>query len=97
MNIKPMFDCVYIEQEVEKHDGLIALPTTTEKKLSQGTIVAVGPGTRTDGGDWIKLSLNVGDKVLFGEYSGQTIKHEGKTYLAMRERDIIGVFEDVPA
>jgi len=93
MNIKPMFDCVYIEQEVEKHDGLIVMPTTSEKKLFQGTVVAVGPGVRTDHGDWIKLCLNVGDKVLFGEFSGQTIKHEGKTYLAMREKDVIGVFE----
>ena len=95
MNIKPMFDCVYIEQEIEKHDGLIALPTTTEKKLFQGTVVAVGPGLRTDRGDWIKLTLNVGDRVLFGEFSGQPLKHEGKTYLAMREKDVIGVFDGV--
>ena len=95
MNIKPMFDCVYIEQEVEKHDGLIVMPTTSEKKLFQGTVVAVGPGVRTDHGDWIKLCLNVGDRVLFGEYSGQTIKHDGKTYLAMREKDVIGVFDGV--
>ena len=53
MNIKPMFDCVYIEQEVEKHDGLLVVPSS-EKKLSQGTVVAVGPGIRTDHGDWIK-------------------------------------------
>ena len=94
MNIKPMFDCVYIDQEVEKHEGLLVVPSS-EKKLSQGIVVAVGPGTRTDSGDWIKLSLNVGDKVLFGEYSGQTIKHDGKTYLAMREKDVIGVFDGV--
>ena len=95
MNIKPMFDCVYIEQEVEKHDGLIVMPTTSEKKLFQGTVVAVGPGVRTDHGDWIKLCLNVGDRVLFGEYSGQAVKFEGKTYLAMREKDVIGVFDGV--
>lgn len=95
MNIKPMFDCVYIEQEVEKHDGLIVVHSSAEKKLSQGIVVAVGPGVRTDSGDWIKLCLNVGDKVLFGEYSGQTIKHDGKTFLAMREKDVIGVFDGV--
>ena len=94
MNIKPMFDCVYIEQEIEKHDGLIVVPNS-EKKLFQGTVVAVGPGHRTDCGDWIKLCLNVGDRVLFGEYSGQPLKHEGKTYLAMREKDVIGVFDGV--
>ena len=59
-----MFDCVYIEQEIEKHDGLIVVPNS-EKKLFQGTVVAVGPGVRTDHGDWIKLCLNVGDRVLF--------------------------------
>ena len=94
MNIKPMFDCVYIEQEVEKHDGLLVVPSS-EKKLSQGTVVAVGPGVRTDHGDWIKLCLNVGDRVLFGEYSGQSVKLGDKTYLAMREKDVIGVFDGV--
>lgn len=92
MKIKPMFDCVYIEQEIEKHDGLLVVPSS-EKKLSQGVVVAVGPGIRTDHGDWIKLCLNVGDRVLFGEYSGQPVKFEDKTYLAMREKDVIGVFD----
>ena len=95
MNIKPMFDCVYIEQEVEKHDGLIVMPKSTEKKLFQGTVVAVGPGVRTDHGDWIKLCLNVGDRVLFGEYSGQKVQYEGKEYLMMREKDVIGVLDGV--
>ena len=94
MNIKPMFDCVYIEQEVEKHEGLLVVPSS-EKKLSQGIVVAVGPGIRTDHGDWIKLCLNVGDRVLFGEYSGQSVKLGDKTYLAMREKDVIGVFDGV--
>ena len=94
MNIKPMFDCVYIEQEIEKHDGLIVVPNS-EKKLFQGTVVAVGPGHRTDHGDWIKLCLNVGDRVLFGEYSGQKVQYEGKEYLMMREKDVIGVLDGV--
>ena len=94
MKLKPLFDCVMIEQEIEKHEGLLVVPSS-EKKLSQGKIVATGPGFRTDHGDLIKLCLNVGDRVLFGEYSGQTIKHDGKTYLAMREKDVIGVFDGV--
>ena len=94
MKLKPLFDCVLIEQEIEKHEGLLVVPSS-EKKLSQGKIVATGPGFRTDHGDLIKLCLNVGDRVLFGEYSGQPLKHEGKTYLAMREKDVIGVFDGV--
>ena len=94
MKLKPLFDCVMIEQEIEKHEGLLVVPSS-EKKLSQGKIVATGPGFRTDHGDLIKLCLNVGDRVLFGEYSGQSLKHEGKTYLAMREKDVIGVLDGV--
>jgi chaperonin GroES len=90
MKIKPMFDCVFIEQAVEKH-GLIVLPQT---KIAQGTIVATGPGHRTDSGDWIKICLNVGDNVIFGEHSGQKVEYDGKTYLAMRERDVIGVLDE---
>ena len=62
MKLKPLFDCVMIEQEIEKHEGLLVVPSS-EKKLSQGKIVATGPGFRTDHGDLIKLCLNVEDRV----------------------------------
>ena len=94
MKLKPLFDCVLIEQEIEKHEGLLIVPSS-EKKLSQGKIVATGPGFRTDHGDLIKLCLNVGDRVLFGEYSGQKVQYEGKEYLMMREKDVIGVLDGV--
>jgi len=95
MKIRPLFDCVYIEQEIEKHEGLIVMPTTGQKPLAQGTIVAAGPGNRTDKGEWMKMCISVGDRVLFGEHSGQKVVFEGKNYLAMRERDVIGVFDGV--
>ena len=91
MKIKPMFDCVFIEQSLEKRQGLIVIPLD---KIAQGIVVAVGPGNRTDRGDWVKVCLNVGDEVLFGEHSGQKVTHDGKTYLAMRERDVIAVLDD---
>ena len=94
MKIRPLFDCVYIEREVEKQEGLIVMPTTGQKPLAQGTIVAAGPGNRTDKGEWMKMCIAVGDRVLFGEHSGQPVKFEGKEYLAMRERDVIGVFDE---
>lgn len=91
MRLKPLFDCVLIEQHVEKQ-GLIVLPQT---KLAQGTIVATGPGNRTNSGDLQKICLNVGDRVLFGEHSGQKVPLDGKEYLMMRERDVIGVLDGV--
>lgn len=91
MRLKALFDCVLIEQHVEKQ-GLIVLPQT---KLAQGTIVATGPGNRTPSGDLQKLCLNVGDQVLFGEHSGQKVPLDGKEYLMMRERDVIGVLDGV--
>jgi chaperonin GroES len=87
MNFKPLKDCVLIEQEIEKQ-GLIVVP---QSKLSQGFVRAVGPGKRMEDGGVIPMDIQVGDHVLFGEFSGQKIKHEGKEYLMMREPDVIGV------
>jgi chaperonin GroES len=87
MNFKPLKDCVLIEQEIEKQ-GLIVVP---QSKLSQGFVRAVGPGKRMEDGGIISMDIQVGDHVLFGEFSGQKIKHEGKEYLMMREPDVIGV------
>jgi chaperonin GroES len=87
MNFKPLKDCVLIEQEIEKQ-GLIVVP---QSKLAQGFVRAVGPGKRMEDGGVIPMDIQVGDHVLFGEFSGQKIKHEGKEYLMMREPDVIGV------
>ena len=87
MNFKPLKDCVLIEQEIEKQ-GLIVVP---QSKLSQGFVRAVGPGKRMEDGGVIPMDIQVGDHVLFGEFSGQKVKHEGKEYLMMREPDVIGV------
>jgi chaperonin GroES len=87
MNFKPLKDCVLIEQEIEKQ-GLIVVP---QSKLSQGFVRAVGPGKRMEDGGVVPMDIQVGDHVLFGEFSGQKIKHEGKEYLMMREPDVIGV------
>jgi chaperonin GroES len=87
MNLIPLSNCVLIEQETEKQ-GLIIMP---ESKLFQGFIRAVGPGKLTEEGNIIPMELKIGDHVLFGEYSGQKVKHDGKEYLMMREPDVIGV------
>ena len=81
MNLKPLSDCILIKQAVEKQ-GLIVLVQT---KLAQGHIVAIGPKAK---------DLKLGDFVLFGEHSGQKVKHEGEEYLMMREADVIGVLNE---
>jgi len=88
MNLVPLSNCVLIEQDVEKSTGLIVLP---ESKMSSGMVVAVGAGLRKEDGSLVPMDLAVGDHVLFGEFSGQKVKHEGKEYLMMREPDVIGV------
>lgn len=88
MNLIPLSNCVLIEQDVEKSTGLIVLP---ESKMSSGMVVAVGAGLRKEDGSLVPMDLAVGDHVLFGEFSGQKVKHDGKEYLMMREPDVIGV------
>jgi chaperonin GroES len=88
MNLIPLSNCVLVEQDVEKSTGLIILP---ESKMSSGVVVAVGTGLRKEDGSLVPMDLAVGDHVLFGEFSGQKVKHDGKEYLMMREPDVIGV------
>jgi chaperonin GroES len=88
MNLVPLSNCVLIEQDIEKSSGLIVLP---ESKMSSGVVVAVGAGLRKEDGSLVPMDLAVGDHVLFGEFSGQKVKHDGKEYLMMREPDVIGV------
>ena len=91
MIFQPLSNCVLIEQEFEKQEGLIVLP---KEKLAQGWVRAIGPGKKNEDGNVVLTELLVGDHVLFGEHSGQKVKHEGKEYLMMREPDVIGVLND---
>lgn len=93
MRLKPLFDCIAIKRDVEEQEGLIVVPNTAKKVLAQGKIVAIGPGIRTDRGDWLKLTVNVGDSVLFGEHSGQAFTLDDEEFLMMREKDVIGVLD----
>ncbi len=95
IKIRPLQDRVIVEriEENAKSPGGILIPDNAKEKPALGVIVAVGPGKRTDGGDIMKLGVKVGDKVLFGKYSGTEIKHNGKEYLVMREDDLIAIEE----
>jgi len=95
MKIKPLGDRVLIKpcEEKEKTKGGIVLPDTAKERPQEGEIVAVGEGRRTDEGKRVSLSLKVGDKVLYGKYSGTEITVDGEEYLIMREEDVLAIIE----
>ena len=95
MNIRPLHDRVVVKRLEEERvsAGGIVIPDSATEKPIQGEIVACGKGKITDSGDVRPLDVNVGDRVLFGKYSGTEVKIEGEELLVMREEDIMGVVE----
>jgi chaperonin GroES len=93
INLKPLADRVIIKpsEAEEKTKGGIILPDTAKEKPIEGTVVAVGPGKLAEDGKAIKLEVKVGDKVLYGKYSGTEVTVEGDEYLIMRESDIFAI------
>ena len=81
----------------DKTAGGIIIPDTAKEKPSQGEIIAVGPGGRDEAGKLIPIDVKVGDRVLFGKWSGTEVKLDGQELLIMKESDIMGVLTDVPA
>ncbi len=95
MKIRPLHDRVIVKriEEERRSAGGIVIPDTAAEKPDQGEIVAVGKGKKDESGKLIPLDVKPGDKVLFGKYSGQTVKVKGDELLVMREEDIMGVIE----
>ena len=96
MKIRPLQDRVIvkrIEEEAEKTKGGINIPDTAKEKPQQGKIIAAGKGKVNDDGKLTPLDVKVGDRILFGKYSGSEIKLDGEEHLIMREEDILGVIE----
>lgn len=95
MNIRPLHDRVIVKrlEEERKTASGIVIPDSATEKPDQGEILAVGKGKVGDDGKIRSLEVKVGDKVLFGKYSGQAVKIKGEEYLVMREEDIMGVIE----
>ena len=93
MKLRPLHDRVIVKrlEEERKSAGGIVIPDTAAEKPSMGELIAVGPGKTDDNGKLIPMGAKVGDKVLFGKYSGQEFKLEGSDLLHMREDDIIGI------
>jgi chaperonin GroES len=95
MNIRPLHDRVIVRRMEEERTspGGIVLPDAATEKPVQGEILAVGNGKVTESGDVRPLEVKIGDKVLFGKYSGTEVKVDGEELLVMREEDIMGVIE----
>lgn len=93
INLKPLADRVIVKpaEALEVSKGGIILPDTAKEKPIEGTIVAVGPGKVGEDGKVVKLEVKVGDKVLYGKYSGTEVQVEGVDYLMMRESDIFAI------
>ena len=93
LNLKPLADRVVVEPAPaeEMSTGGIILPDTAQEKPQQGTIVAVGPGKVSDSGTRVDMTVNEGDKVLYGKYSGTEVTFDGNEYMIMRESDILAI------
>jgi len=95
MKFKPLHDRVAVRriEEEEKTAGGIIIPDTAKEKPMQGEVIAVGTGARTEDGRVVPLDVKVGDKIMFGKWSGTEIKINGTEYLIMKESDIMGIVE----
>ena len=95
MNLRPLHDRVIVkrlDQETKTSSGIV-IPDNAAEKPDQGEVLAVGPGKRSDKGEVAALAVKGGDRVLFGKYSGQTVKVDGEDLMVMREEDIMAVVE----
>ena len=95
MKIRPLHDRIIVKrlEEERKTASGIVIPDTAAEKPDQGEVVAVGNGKVLDDGKLRSLEVKVGDKILFGKYSGQTVKVDGEELLVMREEDVMAVIE----
>jgi chaperonin GroES len=91
--VKPLSDRVVVKplDEDEQMRGGLYIPDTAKEKPSQGEIVAVGPGKLSDDGTRLDMDVSVGDKVLYGKYSGTDVTLEGEEYLILRESDVLAI------
>ncbi len=99
MSFRPLHDRVLVRrvEENEKTPGGIIIPDTAKEKPQEGEVIAVGPGLRGDDGKIAPLSVQAGDRILFGKWSGTEVRINGEDLLIMKESDILGVIEGKPS
>ena len=95
MKIRPLYDRIMVKRIEEKEtvQGGIIIPDTAKEKPQEGEVVAVGQGKRLEDGKIVPLDVKVGDRILFGKYSGSDIKLDGEEYMIMREDEVLGIIE----
>lgn len=95
MNFKPLFDRIVIEpiEKINVSNSGIVLPETSQERPQTGIVVAVGDGENFDGVE-TKMKVKIGDKILFQKYAGNELKLNDKTYIVLRQIDVIGVYND---
>jgi len=95
MAFRPLHDRILVRrlEADEKTSGGIIIPDTAKEKPQEGEVLAVGPGGRDDSGKLVELDIRVGDRILFGKWSGTEIKIGGEELLIMKESDVMGVLE----
>jgi chaperonin GroES len=98
MKIRPLYDRIVVKriEEKEQMQGGLYIPDTAKEKPQEGEVVAVGKGKRLEDGKVVALDVQVGDRILFGKYSGSDIKIDGDEYMIMREDEVLGILEDQP-
>ena len=99
MKFRPLHDRVVIRRlnAEEKTVGGIIIPDTAQEKPMEGEVVAAGPGARNEQGHIVALAVKAGDRILFGKWSGTEVKLDGEELLIMKESDIMGIIEGMPA
>ncbi|MFN0171556.1 MAG: co-chaperone GroES [Bryobacteraceae bacterium] len=97
MNIRPLYDRIVVKriEEQETVRGGIIIPDSAKEKPQEAEVVAVGHGKRLEDGKLVPLEVKVGDRILFGKYSGSDIKIDGQEYLIMREDEVLGILSPV--
>ncbi len=95
MKFRPLHDRVVVRrvESEEKTAGGIIIPDTAKEKPQEGEIIAVGPGARDENGKLVALDVKVGDRILFGKWSGTEVKIDGEDLLIMKESDVMGIIE----
>ena len=95
MTFRPLHDRILVRriEAEDKSAGGIIIPDTAKEKPSEGEVIAVGPGARDETGKLVELDVKVGDRILFGKWSGTEVKIDGEDLLIMKESDVMGVIE----
>src|SRR6202140_3279484 len=98
MQIRPLYDRVVVRriEQKETMQGGLYIPDSAKEKPQEGEVVAIGKGKRLEDGKLVPLDVQVGDRILFGKYSGSDIKLDSEEYLIMREDEVLGILEAQP-